>query len=429
MATIPNAPDGELTAPDGTEKIPVAKGTLDKFIQALNLAVGKLRETAGPTVLTLGSVADGEFLQRSGTNIAGGLVNAVPYKNLAVNGSMQVSQRAPGTSVTGKTAPGYYTVDKFLENIVSLGTWTVSQDTDVPAAQGFGYSLKMLVTTADAAPAAGAAVNLQHRMEGRNLQHLLKGTSSAKTVALSFWVKSSTTGTYVAEFVDITNNRQISKSFSIVSANTWEKKTFSFAGDTSGVITNDFNEGLRIIIWLASGSNFTSGTLNTSWAALVNANRAVGQVNLAAAINNYINITGFQPEVNPTATEFEFVPFDIDLLRCKRTCQKSFLYGTVPAQNAGVNLGEFRYTAPLAGAAAERAPAIYFDVPMRTIPTATSYNPGAANAEFRDYTAAADCSASTLTATPRTLEGQCTGAAGTAAGNSIRFHWLVEADL
>jgi len=241
-------------------------------------------------------------------------------KNLLINGGMNVFQRS--TSVTGKTTGAYYTADRWQTSITTAGTWSQSRSTDVPSAQGFGYSLKMDCTTADASLGASDVLAINQRIEGQNLQHLLKGTSSAKKLTLSFWVKSNKTGTYIAELVDNDNTRQISKSYTIDTANTWEKKTITYDGDTTGILDNDNEQSMRVIFWLAAGSNFTSGTLNTSWASTTDANRVVGQVNLADSTSNEWYITGCQLEVGSTASGFEFEPYDKILARCYRYYSK-----------------------------------------------------------------------------------------------------------
>jgi len=243
---------------------------------------------------------------------------ATPYarKNLIINGDMRIAQR--GTSTASITSSGYYTVDRWRLDYGTAGTWTMSQDTDVPTGQGFATSMKWDCTTANGSLSAGSAMIINQRIEGQNLQHLKKGTSNAESVTLSFWVKSNKTGTYIAEIYDNDNTRQISKSYTIASADTWEKKTLTFAGDTTGTLGNDNDTSLLVNLWLVAGTDLTSGTLNTSWASVTAANRAVGQVNLADNTANYINITGCQLEVNDSASDFEFVPYDMELARCQR---------------------------------------------------------------------------------------------------------------
>lgn len=241
-------------------------------------------------------------------------------KNLLINGGMNVFERS--TSLTGQTSSGYLTVDRYFFNINGIGTWTISRSTDVPASQGFGYSLKMDCTTADASPAASDKLQVVQRIEGQNLQHLLKGTSSAKKVTLSFWVKTNKTGTYIIELNDQDNTRVISQAYTVSVSNTWEKKELTFDGDTTGAFDNDNGLSLIVVWHLAAGSDLTSGTLQTSWATTVAANRAVGQVNLADSTSNEWYMTGCQLEVGSKATDFEFEPYDKVINKCLRYYRK-----------------------------------------------------------------------------------------------------------
>jgi hypothetical protein len=159
---------------------------------------------------------------------------------------------------------------------------------------------------------------LQHRIEAQNLQYLKKGTANAVSTTLSFWVKSNKTGTYICQLRDIDNSRSISKSYTVDVSNTWEKKTITYDGDTTGAFDNDNGDSLRLVFFLGAGSNYTSGTLQTTWGTEVTANRAVGQVNLADDTANEWYITGVQLEAGTTASDFEFLPVDVNLNRCFR---------------------------------------------------------------------------------------------------------------
>jgi len=204
--------------------------------------------------------------------------NQFPYRNLVINGAMQIAQR--GTSVASITTSGYNTADRYRVAIATQGTWTQSVENDAPTGSGFRKSLKMLCTTADASPAAGDEISIQQNIEGQNIQHIKKGTAAAEQLTISFWVKANVTGT---------NALSLSLSFG-----------------------------------LGAGSNYTSGTLQQTWAANTAANRFVGQVNLASATNNYWQITGVQLEVGDTATPFEFKPFAQDLRQCQRYFEASW---------------------------------------------------------------------------------------------------------
>ena len=239
-----------------------------------------------------------------------------PNRNLLYNGAMQVAQR--GTSVAGITGGGYNTADRWGMQQTTLGTWTQSVENDAPTGSGFRKSLKMLVTTADAAPAAGDLIAIAQPLEGQDLQRIAKGTASAQQLSMSFWVKSNVTGTYVSWLYDADNTRSVSATYAISASATWERKTITFPADATGVFDNDNAASLNLYFQLAAGSNFTSGTLNTTWAAYTAANAAPGQVNVAAASSNYWQVTGVQLEVGTAATPFEFKPFGQELQECQR---------------------------------------------------------------------------------------------------------------
>jgi len=277
------------------------------------------------------------------------------FRNIVINGDMSQAQRS--TSVASITGSGYNTVDRFRTSASSIGTWTQSQSTDVPSGQGFSTSLKMDCTTADASPAASDALQIQHRIEGQNLQYLKKGTSSAESLTCSFWVKSNKTGTYILEIDDNDNGRNINKSYTISSADTWEKKTITYDGDTSGALGNDNGNSLQLIFWLGAGSNFTSGTLQTSWGSTTNANRAVGQVNLADSTSNEWYITGIQLETGTAASDFEFLPVDVNLARCQR-------YYHLVASGSGVNINFVSYNT-----ASNTTSRVFLPTTMRANPT------------------------------------------------------------
>ena len=238
-------------------------------------------------------------------------------RNIFINGAMQVAQR--GTSTTGVTTTNH-PVDRFKFYLSSSGTFTVSQSTDAP--DGFAYSAKMACTTADASLSAGDYDILQYRVEGQDIQHLEYGTSSAKTLTLSFWVKSNLTGNFVAELAVENAAPYNSVQYSISSADTWEYKTVTFSGSTTGSIANDNTTGLAVNFWLASGSTFSGGThVDNSWHS-VQANRAAGlNQNLSGSTSNYCQITGVQLEVGDTATPFEHRSYGEELALCQRYYQ------------------------------------------------------------------------------------------------------------
>jgi len=202
---------------------------------------------------------------------------------------------------------------------VSAGQTTMNSTVGGNAyADGFNSALHYRVTTADASLAAGQYAIIYQGIEGFNVQGFKKGTANAQQFTLSFWVRSSLTGTYIAELYDNDNTRQVSKSYTIDTANTWEKKTLTYPADTTGVFDNDNGASLYVAWWLAAGSTYTSGTLGTTWATVTDANRAAGQVNLLGTAGNNFFLTGVQLEVGPTATEFERRSIPQELALCQR---------------------------------------------------------------------------------------------------------------
>lgn len=248
---------------------------------------------------------------------------AYPSRNMLYNGAMQFAQRS--SSVPSITTSGYYTADRWQSVIGTLGTWTQSVENDAPNSSGIRKSLKMLCTTAKATPLTTDAAYIQQQLEGQDVQRIAKGTSNAQTITLSFWVKSNVVGTYICGLYDLSNTRIISRSYTISSSATWEQKFITFSADTSGVLNNDNAAALIARFYLAVGPSLSSGTLQTTWGTDVLANSAVGQTNLASAINNYWQVTGIQMETGSVATPYEFLSYGDELRRCQRYYETSGL--------------------------------------------------------------------------------------------------------
>ena len=241
-------------------------------------------------------------------------------RNLLVNGSMIISQRA--TQVTGSTNTGYKTCDRWRINNSNLGTWTIDQSTDAPA--GFSNSLKITCTTADASPGTTDNINLHQRIEGRDVQSLAFGTSSAKQFTVSFYVKSNKTGN--ASFAVLHTDgstKMVSFQYTISSANTWEYKTITVPANTADAFDNDSNRSMQVEWWLSSGSTYTGGgSHQTTWAALSQTKRNASNLGIGGAVNDYFQITGIQLEVGEKATPFEHRSFSDELARCQRYYQQ-----------------------------------------------------------------------------------------------------------
>jgi len=237
-------------------------------------------------------------------------------RNIVLNPKMAVAQR--GTSFTSQTADHYF-VDRFKLGATSLGTWTTSQSTDAPT--GFSYSAKIECTTADASPASTDTLYFYTRFEGQDLQHLKFGTSDAESITISFYVKCSKTGVFTVNWRNQDAGRSIGSDVTINSADTWEFKTITFAGDTSGAFTNDNGWSANLEFMLNGGSNYTSGSTLTSYASHSNTNGTrSGGTTLALGANTgeTIQFTGIQLEVGSQATPFEHRSFGEELGLCQR---------------------------------------------------------------------------------------------------------------
>jgi hypothetical protein len=372
-------------------------------------------QNASSSVANAVTTSGGDLTNAAGVSFMGG------SKNLLYNGAMQVAQR--GTSTSGiSVAPSgdYYTADRWKFLVNALGTWTETLETDAPSGIGFRNSLKVLCTANDASPAAGDYLIVTQRLEGQDLQRLMYGTASAQQVTLSFWVKSNVTGTYIAELRDTTAGKNAGAAYTISSAATWERKVITFPGNTADVLANDNLARIELNFWLGAGSTFTSGTLGSAWQSTT-ANRAAGQTNLAAATNNYWQVTGVQLEVGPVATTFEFKSFGQELRECQRYYQKSY--------NVTVSPG----TVTDAGAAIQRG--INSQVPinvflrttLRTTPTSASfYSPVTGTVDrIRNLSQGSDITA------PFNFLGDsvCSGNPNGTTNDLYSYHWVVSAEL
>ena len=245
-----------------------------------------------------------------------GSQTALSNRNLIINGAMNVAQRS--TSTTDTT--GYSTLDRFKLHLDGFDEAAVTQAQSSVAPSGFSNSFRVDCTTAESALAAAEYSNIVYVIEAQDLQQLNYGTSAAKSVTLSFYVKSNKTGTYGLNlYKPDSTARQITSTYAISSADTWEYKTITFAGDTAGGgITDDNGAGLYIYWHLAAGSDYTSSD-TTSWSNYSNAGFAFGHaVNIYDSNANDFAITGVQLEVGDVATAFEHQSFGDELDRCHR---------------------------------------------------------------------------------------------------------------
>ena len=290
------------------------------------------------------------------TSVAGGPLS---NRNLFVNGACRIGQR--GSTSLGS---GYGGVDRWVQFIGGGGATTTSQDTDVPTGQGFRNSIKLDVTTALASGSSNWAWLGQY-IEAQDCQSVCKGTSNAKQLTLQFWVKSPKTGTHTVRLDVSDSNDGVGATYTVSSANTWEKKTVTFPASTSGTINDDNGRGIQVFWVLSAGTTYTSGTLNTTWASWTNANTAPGQPNILDSTDNNFYLTGVQLEVGDTATSFEHRSYGEELARCQRYYQQI---------DDSSNPGSYIWGIAYGGGGNSAGLIIYYPTTMRALPTASGEN-------------------------------------------------------
>ena len=271
-----------------------------------------------------------------------GSQSSLANRNMIINGNMQVAQRSTSVAVT---ASGFHTCDRWGIALSSDGRFTMSQES-ITDLEGFGKALKLDCTTADTSIASNELLLLYQKFEGQFVQKMQKGFSTAKPVTVSFYVKGNANATYVAELLDQDNsNRHINKTFSVTTS--WSRVSLTFPGDTTGKLDSDNASSLRLNIWLHGGSDYTGGTLQTSWGSIVGANRAAGITSFFDSTDREFFITGVQMELGEVATPFETIPFGDNLARCQRYYSKvqySNWSGRVASGNAYYIHDGFRQT-------------------------------------------------------------------------------------
>lgn len=274
--------------------------------------------------------------------------------SLIINGDMTVAQR--GTSATNLNA--YGSVDRFKINSTGLDNAAVTNSQSTTAPDGFEKSLKLDVTTAETTLEANEFLRVTQWIEARNLTHLAYGTSAAKSVTVSFWVRSSLTGTYALGIYTEDSLKNITSTYTINTADTWEHKSITFAGDTGGTINDDNGHGFQVDWFLATGSNWGT-TDSTSWGTYANGRLAYGHTaNVLASTHDWY-ITGVKLEVGSTATPFKYETYAENLNKCQRYYVKK-----TPGNNSIIGIG-------MAYGTTSAYTDLYFPVEMRTTPSGT----------------------------------------------------------
>jgi hypothetical protein len=343
------------------------------------------------------------------------------FRNRIINGDMRIDQRNAGASLSPTSAAYGYAVDRFpAYNSTAGSKFSIQRSTDAPT----GFSNSVVVTSSSAySVAAGDQFYFCQFIEGFNSADFAFGTASAKTVTLSFWVKSSLTGTFGGSLMNSAYNRSYPFSYTISAANTWEQKTVTIAGDTTGTWIGSTNGlGLRVHFGLGIGSTY-SGTAG-AWAA-AERYAPTGAVSVVGTNGATWYITGVQLEVGSVATPFERRDYGRELAMCQRYYEKSYAVDT--AVGTGLAAGIVGFNTPLTGTGDIPAN-ISFKVTKRANPTLTVYNAvsGASGAAYRTS------DASSISVTAITYVGTNGGAVFTLASgsaNNYLIHWTAAIEL
>ncbi len=324
---------------------------------------------------------------------------------------MRIDQRNAGALVTAALG---YPVDRFFVQTGSDAAFSYQRDTNAPT--GFSNSLKVTTTTADSSLTSGQYNRVVHNIEGFNTQDFLYGTASAKTVTLSFWVRSSITGTHGGSFRNNAGDRSYPFSYSILAANTWEYKTITITGETTGTWLTDNGKGLEINWGLGTASDM-SGTAG-AWGSATYLS-ATGATGIAGTLNATWYLSGVQCELGSVATPFERRSYGQELALCQRYFQKSYRPSTAPGAST---FDGMEWTN---GANARISNTTRFAVQMRTSTTIVPYDSaGTAN---RVRTSAGD--GQTGYAVRGTTENNFTVDYTSGGITELLYHWTASSEL
>jgi hypothetical protein len=328
-----------------------------------------------------GAIVTGICTATSFSGSGEGLTYTSPlsHRNRIINGAMMVAQR--GTSFLSSASASQYTLDRFRVDVFPFGgtsgAATITQSANAPA--GFSHSLKVDITATDTSLVGNNYSQVSYQLERQDVRPFAYGGSNAKPITLSFYVRSNKTGNYNVHILQYGNSTRLASfTYTINSANTWERKTITIPADTSGNIVDGTASGFNINFGLAYGGNYTTGTNQTSFGSYVAANSGVGQaVNLYDSASNEWYLSGVQLEIGSVATPFEHRSFGEELSRCQR------YYYTTRGGSVGNPNSD---SAGFFGVPLNNNPSAYgtakFAVPMRATPTVVLYDGTATAGKF-----------------------------------------------
>ena len=366
------------------------------------LATNAITDAGGGNTATINSYTPTE------SNMAG--------RNRIINGDMRIDQRNAGASVT-PTTNTTYTLDRWLTYLSQASKFSVQQSTVAPA----GFKNSLLVTSLSSyAVGTSETFSIVQRIEGLNIYDLDWGTADAKTVTLSFWTRSSLTGTFGGTIKNSAEDRVYPFSYTISTANTWEKVTITIEGDASGTWLTTNGRGITVVFGLGTGATLSATA--GAWSA-GNKFSATGATSVVGTSGATLYITGVQLEAGSVATPFERRQYGQELALCQRYCQKSYNLETVPGgvTNSGM-LAVLANNSTYGECLQAR-----FPVAMRALPTITTYNPATgASGSIRNITGSTNVTASLNNTSQNGLSNLNVALT---SGSVYIFHYLASAEL
>jgi hypothetical protein len=339
--------------------------------------------------------------------------NSMGFRNRIINGDMRIDQRNAGASVTANNA--VFGVDRWKFQATQTAKGTLQQSSTAPS--GFSNSLLFTSSSAYSVTSTDFFVHT-HNVEGYNIADFAWGTANAQTVTLSFWVRSSLTGTFGGALQNNAQDYNHPFSFAISAANTWEQKTVTITGPTSGVWLSTNGRGINLLFGLGVGATYSgaAGAWTTS-----NVFSATGATSVVGTNGATFYITGVQLEAGSVATPFERRAYGRELMMAQRYFSTSYVSGVSP--------GTVTYAGSYAYYGGMVRVAVPLPVKTRATSTVTIYNTNSANTTgsgFNNSVAAASAMSVTDTGDQVFL---CTASTNNNNFNNITFHWTASAEL
>ena len=356
------------------------------------------------------------------------LVADVNFRNLIINGDMSIAQRT--TSSATISSSGYFTVDRFLMNIDStfnsIGTMQQNLDSLTPPGNFTNY-VGIQIDTGTAL-SGSPYYNFRQQIEGNNIAYLKLGTSSAQKITVSFWVRSTKTGDFSFSLRNGSTDRSYVTTYNIASANTWEKKTITISGDTTGTWTTNNAVGLTVNFGLGNSlGSFSTSTLDSWISGSYTGSQSATDLVTTTGAKWYI--TGIQLEADTSASDFEFLPYDVNLNRCERYYQKSYDLQDSPTTVTSTGLIE---VSGFSDTSSNLLFSIQYKERMRATPTVTFYNSGGTSGQWAYGRNGASGNATITSYSGRTASNNLSAYVGIGAnwvGAWVEGHYTLDAEL